>query len=197
MFLVVTTYSCARQKNCALAPAEKFLIFHLWDVHNSSTLSVKRLGSPALKWERNTHKGIVYLQLSEPINTIFYPPCRLPWGNTHDPIKMAFLTQQEETSHWIRLNNCPGVHNRSVEICFVTVDEIEPQHGAVIFDNPGGQPGCVIGIYYRKEESALHVAIRLDFWWDRIMQWFVKEEPANWTQTSPIFRGFKMERLDS
>lgn len=139
---------------------------------------IKRLGYPQ-ELDTNNVMGtdIAYLELSEPIEGPFYPPCNIEPG---DVFTDAYVAGLNGKGTYVRINpNCNLAMKKESEICF-------HKFGGKGVTQPGDQGGpllrfpnrnakCLIGVVTTRGmniASKDNIATRLDYYWTRIMSWY-------------------------
>lgn len=188
-YLIITIYDCVTIDGFSIATPPNIYVFREWGTEKIYIQHVARVDSPLNR--SNNLSPIVYIQVTKPMNAVFYPPCQMIESQKFDLAFVAGFNAEEARGYkplgeWVTQKNC---HDNATEdiICFREYGgTIRPFQGGALFKTQLGRPQCIIGVTQDTELLEPKTAIRLDYWWEHIMLWFHEDAPNHWTRTTPI-----------
>ena len=182
-YLVVTAFRCVTPRDTLCSPDE-LKVYYGWDEDRKHRIRVKRIVSPAsnrTEGLKSSH-GIAFLQVHERLVGTFYPPCELPgvirtgshafahiYPNRTD--ELVFLKDCETKGYYDSNTFCSKPH------IFRTL--------SVFTAGPSSKPKCIMGVEYEGKDGETFSS-PIDVWWKYMMNWFLEDEPEEWTYQEPL-----------
>ena len=182
-YLVLTAFRCVSPGNTLFSPDE-IKLYYGWDEDRKHRIRVKRVGSPAVNRHEalTSSHGIAFLQVYDRLVGTFYPPCELPRVIRTGSYAFSHI-YPNRFEELVFLKDC-GKEGYYDSNTFCTKPGV-PRSLAIFTPGPISKPECIMGVEYEYKYGETFSS-PIDVWWKYIMNWFLEDEPEEWTYQDPL-----------